>query len=441
MPSGARWYVRLVRVTFLMILLAACNSSPTRSAGSCDGPCPLSKVDHLVVIIQENHTFDSYFGRYCTAPAGSAPTCTTGASCCEAGPAQDPSGAAPMVLDDTANGAYDPDHTQACELAETNGGAMDKYVTGAGMCSDPRHFAYADAATMTPYWTMAQQGALADRNFQPVSGQSSANDMYFARAQFVFLDNAFKPASIGQECSLITNAMTYTDPQVGDLLNTAKVSWSFYIEGYQAMIDARANSMCPKAPKDCPFGLGLYPCVYDPSDIPFAYYASARDKPENMRDFAKLQSDLDGDSLPQVVFVRGLGYHTEHPGEYTTISDGEAFVKSVFDAVGASAYGPDTLVLVAWDEGGGFFDHIAPPGNGAVDQQPYGTRVPLLALGPFARANTVSHVQMEHSSIVKFIEWNWLAGQTGQLAGRDTAVANLGSLLDPAKTGMAVPEN
>ncbi|MEO6771603.1 MAG: alkaline phosphatase family protein [Kofleriaceae bacterium] len=430
-----------MRVTFLMILLAACGGTPTRAPGSCDGPCPLSKIDHLVVIIQENHTFDNYFGRYCTAAPGSAPTCTDGPSCCEAGPAQDPSGAAPIVLDDTANGAYDPDHTQACELVEANGGAMDRYATGAGMCSDPRHVAYGDAATMMPYWTLAQTGALADRNFQPVSGQSSSNDMYFARAQFVFLDNAFKPAAIGQECSLITNAMTYTDPQIGDLLDAAKVSWSFYIEGYQAMIDARKDSMCPKAPKDCPFGLGLYPCVYDPSDIPVAYYPSARDKPAVMRDFAKLASDLDGDALPQVVFVRGLGYHTEHPGEYTTISDGETFVKGVIDAVAASAYGPDTLVLVAWDEGGGFFDHIAPPGLGAVDQQPYGTRVPLLATGPFVRANSISHVQMEHSSIVKFIEWNWLGGHTGGLAGRDTAVANLGSLLDPAKTGMAVPED
>jgi phospholipase C len=319
---------------------------------------------------------------------------------------------------------------------------MDKYATGAGNCSDPRHVAYADAATMMPYWTLAQSGALADRNFQPVVGQSSSNDMFFARAQYVFLDNAYKPAdAIGQECSLIANGITYPDPQIGDLLDAAKVSWTYYIEGYQAMIDARANSMCPKAPKDCPFGLNLYPCVYDPSDIPVAYYASARDKPADMRDFAKLASDLDGDSLPQVVFVRGLGYHSEHPGEYTTITDGETFVKGVIDAVSESAYGPDTLVLVAWDEGGGFFDHIAPPGLGAVDQQPYGTRIPLLATGPMVRANTISHVQMEHSSVLKFIEWNWLGGQTGQLAGRDTAVANIGSLLDPAKTGMAVPEN
>ncbi len=430
-----------MRVTFLWIFLVACGgSSPSRAPGSCDGPCPLSKIDHVVVVIQENHTFDSYFGRYCTAPAGSAPTCTEGPGCCEAGPAQEPSGASPMVLDDTENAAYDPDHTQACELAEANGGAMDRYVTGAGLCSDPRHFAYGDAATMMPYWQLAQSGALADRNFQPVSGQSSSNDMYFARAQFVFLDNAFKPDAIGQECSLSQTAMTYTDPHVGDLLDAAHVSWSFYIEGYQAMIDARKNSMCPRAPSDCPFGLGLYPCIYDPSDIPTDYYPSSRDRADVMRDFSKLADDLAGDSLPQVVFVRGLGYHTEHPGQYTTISDGQAFVTQVIDAVNQSAYGPDTLVLVAWDEGGGFFDHIAPPGNGA-DGQPYGTRVPLLALGPFARANTISHVTLEHSSIVKFIEWNWLGGQTGQLAGRDVAIANLGSLLDPAKTGMAVPEN
>jgi phospholipase C len=141
------------------------------------------------------------------------------------------------------------------------------------------------------------------------------------------------------------------------------------------------------------------------------------------------------------VFVRGLGYHSEHPGEYTTITDGSKFVSQVIDAVHNSAYGPDTLVLVTWDEGGGFFDHIAPPAALPSDGQPYGTRVPLIATGPFVRANGISHAQLEHSSIVKLIEWNWLGGQTGQLAGRDATVANLGSLLDPATTGVAVPEN
>src|SRR5256885_6120280 len=134
--------LRPMRWLLVLTALAACK--PVRKAGSCDGPCPASKIDHLVVIVQENHTFDNYFGRYCAAAPGSAPACTQGPSCCEAGPDRDPSGASPIVLDDGMNGAHDPDHTQACELAEANGGAMDRYVTGAGECSNPANFAYAD---------------------------------------------------------------------------------------------------------------------------------------------------------------------------------------------------------------------------------------------------------------------------------------------------------
>ena len=93
---------------------------------------------------------------------------------------------------------------------------------------------------------------------------------------------------------------------------------------------------------------------------------------------------------------------------------------------------------MTYDESGGFFDHVAPPATSTIDMQPYGPRVPLLAIGAFARKNFVSHVVMEHSSIVKFIEWNWL-GATGQLGTRDTQVNNIGSLLDPAMTGTTVP--
>ena len=111
------------------------------------------------------------------------------------------------------------------------------------------------------------------------------------------------------------------------------------------------------------------------------------------------------------------------------------FVQGVVDAVAKSDYARDTLVLVVYDEGGGFFDHVAPPPS--PDEHPYGTRVPAIAVGPLARKGTISHVQLEHSSIIKFVEWNWLSS-TGQLGERDAVVANLGSLIDPA---LGVPEN
>jgi phospholipase C len=99
--------------------------------------------------------------------------------------------------------------------------------------------------------------------------------------------------------------------------------------------------------------------------------------------------------------------------------------------------------LLTWDEGGGFFDHVSPPPSIDTDTNgkpvPYGTRVPLLAVGPFVHKGVVSHVQMEHSSIVRFLEYNFV-GAVGQLGFNDAKVNNLGSLLDPSKTGIRIPE-
>jgi phospholipase C len=420
-----------VRALVLCLLLAGCT--PVRKAGSCDGPCPASKIDHLVVVVQENHTFDNYFGRYCTAAPGSAPTCTDGPSCCEAAPASEPSGSAAITLDDAANAAYDPSHLADCELDEINGGKMDRFVTST-RCGDPRNFAVADSSTMTTYWQLAKQGALADRWFQPTVGQSTANDMYFARAAFVFPDNQYAPDSIGRSCSLAPMHKTFTDQTLYDLLQTAGVSFAWYAEGYDDMVAAQMLGNCPTPPDACGFGLPLSPCVYEAGDVPINFYANFKDAPAHMRDLTKLDADLAQGTLPQVVFVKPVGYHSEHPGLHTNISDGVKVVKDIINKVTVSAYSPDTLILLTYDEGGGFFDHVAPPPTSTVDNQPYGTRIPTLAIGPFARVNAISHVTLEHSSLVKFIEWNWTLGSLGT---RDDQVANIGSLIDPSQ---GVPE-
>lgn len=412
-------------------------------AGACTTPpCPTTKIEHLVVIVQENHTFDAYFGRWCTAAPGSSPSCTQGPGCCEAGPAKDPgSSATPLVLDDARNEMRDPDHTQACELSETDGGKMDDYVTAS--CGGPGNLAYADAATVQLYWSLAQTGALADHWFQPVAGQSSSNEMYFARAQFVFLDNTVAPkGAVGQVCNVGGTPGQYGDTTIADLLEKAGVGWAYYAQGYATMKAAAAQGACPTtAPPDCAFGNTTIDCIYDPADDPFSYYPKLRDDPAHFKDYADLATDLAGGKLPAVSFVKPIGYKSEHPGYENKITDGESFVTSTVDAITRSAFGPSTLVLVTWDEGGGFFDHVAPPPASAVDHQPYGTRVPTIALGPFARAGTISHTVMEHSSVVKFIEYNWLGGKTGQLGGRDGSgpgtAANIGSLLDPS---LGVPE-
>ncbi len=414
---------------------------------TCAGPCPASAIKHLVIIVQENHTFDTHFGGYCTAAAGSNPSCNAGPACCEAMPATDPAGVKPTVITDKEHASWDPNHTQACELAEIDDGKMDHFSNGApdggslSTCGGTENVAIADPSIIRPYWQLAAQGALADRYFQSVAGQSSSNDMYLARGKFVFLDNAYSPkGAIGETCDVEAPQTQYTDQTIGDLLTAASVPWTWFYEGYAAMVAAK--SICPAKPSDCPFLFPFYPCAMDPSDVPFNYYPSTVDNPSTLKDFSVMQSALQGSGeLPAVSFVKALGYHQEHPGNAVTLSAGVQWVTALITAIESSPFRDDTLVVLTYDEGGGYFDHVAPPPASTVDDQPYGMRLPVLAIGPMVKKNFVSHVQMEHASLLKFIEWNWLGQQVGQLGTRDAVANGIGSLLDPTATGIAVPEN
>ena len=438
-----RWLLGLVLVGLVAVGCGGSSSGDDddtgdggADGGGADAGARVSNIKHVVVVVQENHTFDNYFGRYCTAPAGSNPTCTAGPACCERAPDRDPSGALPIVLDDAANGGYDPNHDQDCELSEMNGGAMDRFVTGAS-CSNPKNWAISPDPLMATYHGYARAGALADRYFQSVVGASSSNDMFFAVAKFVFKDNSFKPDTVGQGCiAPLTPKARYTgQTTIADLLLQSGHSFAYYAMGFRAMHEAL---LCPSAPSDCTSIIGAV-CNYDPSDVPFQYYAQFQDAgmyASSMRDTDDFFTDVSMGRLPDVSFLKAAAYKNEHPNFSTKISNGVAFVSSVVDAVAGSRYAADTLVLVTWDEGGGFFDHVRPPAS--PDANPLGTRVPLLALGRFAKANTVSHVELEHASVVRFLELNFL-GATGQLGARDVTAANLGSLLDGSKTGIVIP--
>jgi len=435
-----------VAAPLALACFVAC-SAKTESAlpaidSSCAGPCPSSNIKHVIVLLQENHTFDDHLGGYCKAAPGSNPSCNTGPDCCEAMPATDPSGHAPVVLDDATMGGHGPNNDATCEALEVNGGKMDGFTTASGTptCGDPGNIAIASPAIIKPLWDYAAQGAIADRYFQPALGATSGNAIYFARAAAEFDDNGVSPkGALGLGCGLSATPKEFTDTTIGDLLTSKGVPWALYSDGYKAMADAVAAGGCPDTPVDCPAGLHFYPCLVDPGDLPFQYFPSTRDNPQTMKDLSAFYAALDGGGLPAFSLVRAIGYKSEHPGLRNKLSDGIAFMTSVVDRIMKSRYRDDTLVIVTYDEGGGYFDHVAPPPTSTVDNKPYGTRVPFVALGKFARKNFVSHVVMEHSSIVKFLEWNFLGG-TGQLKTRDATVNNIGSVLDPAMTGAQVPE-
>jgi phospholipase C len=439
----------------------ACGTSCQGGHHCVNAACVASKIQHVVLLIEENHTFDAYFGRYCQAPTGSSPTCTSGPSCCERAPDTEPKGASPRALTDETNFATDRAHLQACELREINGGKMDGFVTGSGTspgcvvdgpCSSPDNWALAGQATVGAYWSFADSYALADRYFQPVAGGTASNNMYFAIAHFQFLDNSMVPNGVGsphgcfQGVCLNGSPITYQGRQtIADLLIASGKTFRIYADGYA---DANAAApACQSIPSDCPYDPILHPvaaqaCRFDATDIPFGYYASFLDG-AHVTDYGDLEKDLTSGALPNFAYVKAREFRNEHPN-VSKISDGVAFVSSTIQAIQNSPEAGSTLILLTWDEGGGFFDHVSPPVSIDTDDQgqpvPYGTRVPLLAIGTFARKGTISHVQMEHSSIVRFLEYNFL-GPVGQLGFNDSKVHNIGSMLDANLTGIRVPED
>lgn len=388
-----------------------------------------SKIKHLVIICTENHSFDSYYGNYCEAEAYSNPDCNIGPKCCEK-PPEKVDGYFPKVLNDTQNMKWDPNHNQYCELCEINNGKMDGFVKGCS-CSSPDNFAVADVETMRILHEYSRKYAMSDMFFQPSAGASSQNDMYFARGAFVFTDNRKTAiASIGSNCwytvhYLLDEFQLYYDPSITSLLSHCNFTLRTYTEGYNI---AKTNFT----------GNPCYPNGYDSADIPFNYFAGIEDKDNYITDYLNLKDDIFNKTLPEVSFIKPLGNRTAHPS-FGDISSEMKFVKETVDLILDSDYKNDTLILYVPDESGGYYDHVPTPPTNIVDGEPYGPRIPFVAIGKFAKKNYISHIVMEHSSIIKFIEWNWLNGETGQLNTRDRNVNGIGDLIDPEQAGIQVP--
>jgi phospholipase C len=386
-----------------------------------------SNVKHVIIFISENHSFDSIYGNYCQAETFSNPTCNYGPLCCEKIPSE-LNGIKPKELSDIQNSRFDPCHSKACEESEINGGKMDKYIIN-GVGSNPNNFAAAidDEFSAKLYFQWARENAISDSFFQSSAGASSQNDMYFAGGKFFFLDNTYAPQNKkipGAQCR--DNFISYTDPTIADLLNTCKVSWTFYGQGLKEKMTS----------KNCD------DMWFDGTDNPFAYFPSLTDSAtgqENFRDFRDLLEDIKIGKLPSISYVKALEIYTGHPGNSGGFINEQRLSEIVINKIKESdIYRNNTLVILVPDESGGFYDHIPTPPTSKIDGQIYGPRTQFIIVGDIAKKNYVSHVTIEPASIIRFLQWNWI-GEEGQLYTRDRIVNNIGDMLDERKAGVKVP--
>jgi phospholipase C len=175
-------------------------------------------------------------------------------------------------------------------------------------------------------------------------------------------------------------------PNIGDRLNDKKISWAYYSGGWN---DALAGHPDP---------------TFQFHHQPFVYFSKYKDgsnlKKEHLKDENDFITELIKGNLPSVSFIKTLGKYNEHPG-YASVEAGQMHVDSLVKLIQKSKYWDDCVIIITYDENGGRWDHVAPP---IIDRWGPGTRVPAIIISPFAKKGFVDHTPYETVSILKLIE-------------------------------------
>ena len=343
------------------------GSSGSAGGGGQQTGATQSPVKRVIVLVLQNHSFDNLFGTFPGADGirvgvpGYSQVNASGAT------------VTPSLI--TTDATADLVHQRSNYVAAWDQGKMDQYAAVEGDLA----MGYYDntQAHVATLWSYASQYALADRYFASVMSSEPANMLYMVSGADD-IPQGVQPA-YGPCNSPDLASKPYTWTNLGDALSAKGVGWTWFHENY---------GMC---------GGG-----YVVTENPFQYFTSTQNS-AHLQDLGAFYTALAADALPPVSFVNPVGAHNMHPGS-GPISRAIDWVDGFIQKVQASPGWPNTAIVVVWDESGGFWDHVPPP---QVDAQGYGARVPMMVISPLAKRGYISHLQMDHTSVLNFIQWNW----------------------------------
>ena len=338
-------------------------AAPSRSQVHATTP-----ISHAIVIMLENHTFDSLFGAF------------PGANGVESAPAPDP------LYSDII-------HSHCHYLAS--------FTPPGGLGFDIAGKVTYRASDVPIYWNYAKQFGLSDNFFTSASTSSTPNHLYMVAAQSGnMFDTTHNEGRCGAPAnhvilSMDANGTEYLQypcsdiPSIPQLLTAAGISWRFY--------SGEDVWMAP------------------------SFIANTSTSPHLSTNPYEIISALQNQNLHDVSWVCPSDIESDHPANPT--GPAQNFIAQIVNAAMASSYWDNLAIFVTWDDWGGFYDHVQPP---VIDAHGLGPRVPLLVISPFAKPGFVSHAQGEFSSFCKFIEVNWSLPSLGQ---RDV-LPNTSDLMD-----------
>ncbi len=385
-------------------------------------PNPIHKIKHVVIIMQENRSFDSYFGTFPGADGIPAGVCVP-----------DPvNGGCVAPFHNPADTNFGGPHGANDAVADIDGGNMDGFI---GQAENARHcssndpscsacassgqdpttkcvdvMGYHDAREIPNYWTYAQDFVLQDHMFEPNASWSLPEHLFQVSEWSAFCTDPLQPFSC---VNALQNPNTdggnnrandglahYAWTDLTYLLHKYGVSWGYYVfKGTEPDCENDSAVTCTpvqQGPKT--------PGIWNP--LPSFTDVIQDGQVGNVQTLSNFFDAASAGQLPAVSWIAPNGKVSEHPP--SLVSAGQTYVTGLINAIMKSPDWNSTAIFLAWDDWGGFYDHYQPP---AVDLNGYGLRVPGIVISPYARQGYIDHQTLSFDAYTKFIEDDFLGGQ------------------------------
>ncbi len=424
--------MRFRTIAFLMLAgaaIAACGGggSPTVPAlqqGSSRHSGSSSPIQHVVIIVQENRTFNDFFATFSGADGTTVGKVKANPNCSP--PIQ--AGTIPLAKA-PLNIHKDLVHKYSGYQTARDGGNMDgfdlvPFGNGIPECTFP--YQYTDPSQIVPYWDMAEQYALAEHMYTTQGSDSFTAHQDLIRGgteiergkamvDFPTCGNCFWgcKAPPGTVTHLVNKQNVYLKDQLGpfpcskkfklkyptlrDLMDAKGVTWKYY----QPLFSKPYGQLLSA------FNV-IWPVYHGPE------WSTNIATPQTA-----IFNDISNGTLPQVSWVIPDEDESDHPG---TLSDtGPSWVASIVNAIGQSNYWQHTAIVIVWDDWGGLYDNLPPK---QMDYGGLGFRVPAIIVSAYAKAGYISATNYEFGSILRYIEDNWKLGQLGTSDSRANSIVD-----------------
>jgi phospholipase C len=353
---------------------------------------------------------------------------------------------------------------------------------------------YFDGNTVTALWNYAQRYAMSDNSYNTTFGPSSPGAINLISGQTNGVDEQVNATGdviedgnggftlindadpLGDVCSTTTGAQVHLSGQnIGDLLNSRGITWGWFEQGFDLrQVMGNGSTGCNRSHTSAI--TKSLKADYIPHHEPFQYYTSTAnlkhlpptseamvgvdgDQANHQYDTTDFYASIQWGVLPAVSFVKAPGYQDAHAG-YSDPLDEQKFVVDVINALQQSKYWASTAVFLAYDDSDGWYDHQMSPilnqsttaadaltgtgqcGNGvdtalagpnvlhAQGRCGYGPRLPFLLVSPYSKVNYVDHTITDQTSIIRFIEDNWLGGQRIGNGSFDAIAGTVNNMFD-----------